>query len=173
MSTKLTEILQFLHKCYGNYEQKKGRGRPFVYTQASMTLFFMVMMLKGIYTFSGMTKYVKIHYEAFGFPQAPSRKTIRRRFLALPEYIHWLLPEIVQHCQELEYSQFRCSWAFVDKSIFRALGGIWHKKHMKQGIVTHPSIDTDASWAKSAYHGWRFGYGLHLVCLQNRFPVSL
>lgn len=170
MSTKLAEILQFLHKCYSNFGRK--RGRPFIYTPASMTLFFMVMALKRIYTFKGMTKYAKEHFEAFGFPKAPSRKTIRGRFLSLPNYIHLLLPQIVVQCQELDYKQFRCSWAFVDKSVFRALGGLWHKKHMLVGIVPHPSIDTDASWAKSAYHGWRFGYGLHLVCLQNRFPLS-
>ena len=172
VSTKIIEILQFLHKCYSSYEQKRGRGRPFVYSLASMTLFFMVMSLKRIYSFKAMAKYAKSHYEAFGFPKAPSRKTIRRRFLSLPKYIHWLLPQITMHCQELNYQQFRCSWVFVDKSVFRALGGIWHKKHMLNGLVPHSSIDTDASWAKSAYHGWRFGYGLHLVCLQNRFPVS-
>jgi hypothetical protein len=172
VSTKLAEILEFLRSCYHNYEQKRGRGRPLVYCPASMTLFFMIMSLKGIHTFKGMTKYAKEHYQAFGFPKAPSRKTIRRRFLSLPKYIHWLLPQIVAQCQELDYPQFRCSWAFVDKSVFRAFGGLWHKKHMQQGIVPHSSIDTDASWSKSAYHGWRFGYGLHLICLQNRFPVS-
>ena len=172
MSTKLLEILQFLHRCYVTYEQKRGRGRPFVYTHASMTLFFMVMALKGIHRFKAMNKYARQHYEDFGFPSAPSRKTIRRRFLQLPGCIHWLLPQIVRHCQELDYSTFRCCWAFVDKSVFRALGGLWHRKHMIAGIVPHSSIDTDASWSKSAYHGWRFGYGLHLVCLQNRFPVA-
>lgn len=172
MSTNLIEILQFLQRCYATYEQKRGRGRPFVYSQASMTLFFMVMAIKKIYSFKAMTKYVKQHYADFGFAKAPSRKTIRRRFLSLPCCIHWLLPEVVRQCQELDYPTFRCSWAFVDKSVFRALGGLWHKKHMLQGIVPHPSIDTDASWSKSPYYGWRFGYGLHLVCLQNRFPVA-
>lgn len=171
MSTKLIEILQFLHRCYSAYEKKRGRGRPYVYCQASMTLFFMVMALKKIYSFKAMTKYAKEHYEDFGFPKGPSRPTIRRRFLDLPSHIHWLLPQIVRQCQELDYWKFCGSWAFVDKSVFRALGGLWHKKHMILGIVPHPSIDTDASWSKSAYHGWRFGYGLHLICLQNRFPV--
>ena len=172
MSTKLAEILEFLQRCYASYEQKRGRGRPQVYSPASMTLIFVVMSLKKNYSFKGMAKYARVHYADFGFAQSPSRKTIRRRFLSLPIYIHWLLPQIVRHCQELDYDFFRCAWAFVDKSVFRAKGGIWHQKHKKQGIVPHPSIDTDASWAKSAYHGWRFGYGLHLVCLQNRFPVA-
>lgn len=172
MSTNLIEILQFLQRCYSTLEQKRGRGRPFVYSQASMTLFFMVMALKKIYSFKAMTKFAREHYADFGFPNGPCRKTIRRRFLGLPSCIHWLLPEIVRQCQELDYPTFRCSWAFVDKSVFRALGGLWHKKHMMLGVIPHSSIDPDASWSKSAYHGWRFGYGLHLVCLQNRFPVA-
>lgn len=172
MSTNLQEILAFLQGCYATYQQIRGRGRPIVYSHASMTLFFIVMTLKRIYSFKAMSKYAKQHYVCFGFPRAPSRKTIRRRFLQQPQLIHWLMPQIVRQCQELCGQTFRCSWCFVDKSVFRAFGGIWHKKHMIEGIIPHPSIDTDASWAKSAYHGWRFGYGLHLVCLQNRFPVS-
>lgn len=172
MSTKLHEFLVFLHRCYATYEQKRGRGRPNVYSHASITLFFMAMALKRIYSFSAMAKYAKKHYLEFGFPKAPSRKTIRRRFLNLPHCIHWLLPQVVRQCQELDAQVFRCCWVFVDKSVFRALGGLWHKKHMILGVVPHPSIDVDASWSKSAYHGWRFGYGLHAICLQNRFPVA-
>lgn len=173
MTTKVQEILDFLQSCLAPYEkEQERRGRPKVYSNASMILFFIVMMLKKIHAFKAMAKYAKVHYAYFGFPQAPSRKTIRTRFLKLPKLLHWLMPQITKHCQELDQSTFRCAWAFVDKSVFRSLGGIWHKKHRKEGIIPHPSIDTDASWAKSAYHGWRFGYGLHLVCLQNRFPIA-
>jgi Transposase DDE domain len=172
MSNKVAEFLEFLQKCFHTYQQKKGRGRPLTYSHASMTVFFMVMALKKIHSFKGMTKYAKQHYAIFGFDKAPSRKTIRRRFLNLPVVIHWLLPQIVLACRQTDCDAFRCSSCFIDKSVFRALGGLWHKKHMLIGIVPHPSIDTDASWAKSAYHKWRFGYGLHLVCLQNRFPIA-
>ena len=78
---------------------------------------------------------------------------------------------IVAHEAAVLDERFYFRIACIDKSVFRANGGIWHKKHRKQGIVPHPSIDTDASWAKSAYHGWRFGYGLHLVANVHRFPV--
>lgn len=173
MSTKIQEIRDFLQSCLSTYEQTQERlGRPKVYSNASMIIFFIVMMLKRIYAFKAMHKYVKEYYADFGFAQAPSRKTIRRRFIALPKILHWLMPQITKQCQELDYSTFRCAWTFIDKSVFRALGGVWHKKHRLQGWVPHPSIDTDASWAKSAYHGWRFGYGLHLICLENRFPIA-
>ena len=31
-------------------------------------------------------------------------------------------------------------------------------------------LDTDASWSKSAYHGWVYGYGVHLTCSLAGFP---
>lgn len=172
MSTNLIKILHFLHHCYCAYEEKRGRGRPLFYSRASMTLFFMVMSIKKIHSFKAMKSYADLHHQSFGFEKAPSRKTLRRRFLEQPKLIHRLLPEIARRCQQKDATRFRSSWCFVDKSIFRALGGLWHKKHRKQGVIPHKSIDTDASWGKSPYHQWRFGYGLHVICLQNRFPIA-
>ena len=172
MSTNLAYLLLFVQQCMNRLEQKVGRGRPIVYSHSSMVLFFMVMMLKKKYGFKTMEKYAQEHYAVFGFPSAPDRKTIRRRFLDLPRVLHQLMPQIAKECAQLDHKTFGFNWAFIDKSVFCALGGIWHKKHMIAGIVPHSSIDTDASWAKSAYHGWRFGYGLHVICNRNRFPIS-
>src|SRR5215204_4874738 len=32
------------------------------------------------------------------------------------------------------------------------------------GGATHPSIDTEADWTKSGWHGWIYGWKLHLAC---------
>lgn len=48
--------------------------------------------------------------------------------------------------------------------MLRALGGVWHKKDREAGIVPHSSIDTQAHWTKSGWHGWVYGWKLHLVC---------
>jgi Transposase DDE domain len=147
-------------------------GKPHIYTHASFVLFFVVVLYKRIYTFKGMEKFARAHFKLFGFPSVPSRKTIRRRFIELPEVLQFLIPHIAIQCRSLSCSTFGFSFAFIDKSVFRAKGGIWHKKDMKIGRVPHPSIDTEGSWAKSAYHGWRFGYGLHVICNQYRFPIN-
>jgi hypothetical protein len=42
-----------------------------------MFLFFIAMTLKGIHRFKVMADYAAVHYERFGFPAAPSRKTLR------------------------------------------------------------------------------------------------
>jgi hypothetical protein len=171
MPEKLQILLRFIAQSEAKVEGKPKRGRPYLYPQLMLLLFFIIMQLKGIHHFKSMEKYIKYRYEQYGFERAPSRKTIRRRFLEMPGYIRWLLPNIARDvCQMDERFQMRVG--YVDKSVFRALGGIWHKKHRLLGLVPHRSIDTDASWAKSAYHGWRFGYGLHLVANQRRFPLA-
>ena len=53
--------------------------------------------------------------------------------------------------------------AAIDSTPLRAHGGVWHQKDREQGKVPHTSIDTDAHWTKSGWHGWVFGWKLHLV----------
>ena len=134
-------------------------------------LFFMLMLLKRIHPFAAMHRWAKANYALLGWQQAPDRKTIRRRFLALPALIQQLMPAIAGQCQTLHHPTFGYACSFADKSVFRALGGLWHRKHRLLKVVPHASIDTEASWAKSDYHGWRFGYGLHLICNRYRFPL--
>ena len=38
-----------------------------------------------------------------------------------------------------------------------------HKQDREAGLVPHTSIDTEAHWTKSGWHGWVYGWKLHLV----------
>lgn len=172
MSTKLQFLHELLNRLFSNRAKSSKGGKPKIFSDASFVLFFMVVFYKRIHSFKAMSKYVEVHFIQFGFPKPPSRKTIRRRFLALPLVLKFLMPRIAEECKKLDFATFGFSFAFIDKSVFRALGGIWHKKDMIINRVPHKSIDTDGSWAKSAYHSWRFGYGLHVICNQNRFPIN-
>jgi hypothetical protein len=51
----------------------------------------------------------------------------------------------------------------IDSTTLRARGGVWHAKHRAAGVVPHTSIDTEAHWTKSGWHGWVYGWKLHLV----------
>jgi hypothetical protein len=170
MDSKLNILYQFLQALYP--ARLHRRGKPYSYNWPSMLLFFMVMILKGIYAYKAMATYAKAHYRYFGWSTAPCRKTIARRFQALPTVVYQLMPLLAQAACKANGQLFCYRWAFIDKSVFRAKGGLWHKAQRLLGIVPHSSIDTDASWGKSAYHGWRFGYGLHLLCNQYRFPLA-
>ena len=51
----------------------------------------------------------------------------------------------------------------ADSTVLRARGGVWHQKHREAGEVPHTSIDTQAHWTKSGWHGWVYGWKLHLI----------
>jgi hypothetical protein len=52
----------------------------------------------------------------------------------------------------------------LDSTVLRAKGGaVWHKKDREAGKVPHSSIDTEAGWTKSGWHGWVYGWKLHLA----------
>src|SRR5512133_1203250 len=53
--------------------------------------------------------------------------------------------------------------AAIDSTVLRANGGVWHQKDREKGEVPHSSIDTEAHWTKSGWHGWVYGWKLHLV----------
>jgi hypothetical protein len=55
----------------------------------------------------------------------------------------------------------------------RARGGVWHKKDRDAGVVPHTSIDTEAHWTKSGWHGWVYGWKLHLVVSVAAVWISL
>lgn len=172
MSANLQFFLEVLAKLFLNLPKNKKGGKPVTHSHASFVLFFMVMYFKKIYESKAMERYLKANYKHFGFPSVPSRRTIQRRKEQLPNLLRFLIPNLAKYLAKVDRKVFGFSFGFADKSVFRALGGLWHKKDMQIGRVPHPSIDTEASWAKSAYHGWRFGFGLHLICNKNRFPVS-
>jgi Transposase DDE domain len=94
----------------------------------------------------------------------PTRRTWERRLAAIPATLPaqigllgralvWLL----QPWQDYGRA------AAIDSTVLRALGGVWHKKDRLAGKVPHTSIDTEAHWTKSGWHGWVYGWKLHLV----------
>jgi len=57
--------------------------------------------------------------------------------------------------------------------LFKAQGPVWHQSDRVAGRIPDKlrHLDTDATWSKSAYHGWVYGYGLHLTCNAVGFPT--
>lgn len=58
--------------------------------------------------------------------------------------------------------------------MLRANGGVWHQNHREAGIVPHSSIDVEAPWTKSGWHGWVYGWKLHLIVAEGEvwIPVA-
>ena len=41
------------------------------------------------------------------------------------------------------------------------------RKTEMTGVLKHSTIDTEAHWSKSGYHGWWYGWKLHLTVLHG------
>lgn len=95
----------------------------------------------------------------------PSRRTFERRLRALPETLPERIGLLGRHLVELLQPWARSGRAIaLDSTVLRARGGVWHKKDKEAGVVPHSSIDTEAGWTNSGWHGWVYGWKLHLAC---------
>jgi len=85
----------------------------------------------------------------------PTRRTFERRLRALPA----TLPEQIG-CLGRHLVDILVPWpegtaaVAIDSTPLRAHGGVWHQKDRAEGKVPHMSIDTEAHWTKSGWHGW-------------------
>jgi hypothetical protein len=94
----------------------------------------------------------------------PCRRTLERRLYAIPQK----LPEQIG-CLGTHLMELLTPWAKSGRAV--AIGstplwancGEWHKKDSQRGIVLHTAIDTEAGWTKSGWHGWVYGWKLHLA----------
>ena len=94
----------------------------------------------------------------------PTRRTWERRLRAIPATLPAQIGCLGRALVALIQPWARCGRAAaIDSTGLRARGGVWHQKDREAGIVPHTSIDTEAHWTKSGWHGWVYGWKLHLV----------
>jgi hypothetical protein len=158
-------------------EDVQKMGRPHLYRQESMIVFFMWMQFRRIFQFKTQWRWLKAQPEAcqrLGWVQVPDRSTLSRRYKALYPVLQALIAFLAQDSVPLG-KDLSTKHLYEDKSLFKARGAVWHQSDRQQGRIPDKvrRLDTDASWSKSAYHGWVYGYGLHLTCNHAGFPVLL
>jgi len=96
----------------------------------------------------------------------PSRRTWERRLKGLPASLPAQIGCFGRYLVELIAPWATCGRAVaVDSTLLRSNGGVWHKKDREKGEVPHTSIDTEAHWTKSGWHGWVYGWKLHIACV--------
>ncbi|MHB8576030.1 MAG: transposase [Dehalococcoidia bacterium] len=94
----------------------------------------------------------------------PTRRTWERRLAAIPDTLPAQIGCLGRCLVTLLQPWGRASCAAaIDSTVLHAHGGVWHKQHREAGIVPHTSIATEAGWTKSGWHGWVYGWKLHLV----------
>jgi hypothetical protein len=94
----------------------------------------------------------------------PVRRTWERRLRAVPDALPAQIGCLGRHLvAALDPWAAAGRAAALDSTPLRARGGGWHRKHRLAGVVPHSSIDTEAGWTRSGWHGWVYGWKLHLV----------
>ena len=150
-----------------------GRRRPYVYDERLILKGLVVMLVRHVTTAHGLLEMlaeptaemqtVRAQLSA-GQGRLPSRRTWERRLAALADRLTVLIACLGAFLLTLLQPWGRGGRAVaIDATTVPARGGVWHKKHREAGVVPHTSIDTQAGWTKSGWHGWVYGWLLHVV----------
>lgn len=158
------------------------RGRPRVYTDRLILKAVLIMIVRRLYSASSLLSFLNqetaltqsLRELLMHKGQLASRRTWERRLKALPDELPTTIGQMGRLLAELLHPWQQAGRAVaVDSTPLRAKGGVWHKKHRDQGLVPHTTIDTEAGWSKSGYHGWWYGWKLHLACAVTSFWLPL
>lgn len=151
---------------------KRGRGRPKFYSDRLFLKALVIMIVQHLH---------KVHelLTALDQPTAemqalrallteggryPTRRTWERRLKKLPDRLPAQIGCMGRYLVALIQPWLAYGRAVaIDSTILLANGGVWHQKHRAKGEVPHSSIDTEAHWTKSGWHGWCYGWKLHVV----------
>jgi hypothetical protein len=151
---------------------KRQRGRPVVYSDGLFLKALVIMIVKRLHRVGELLAVLEeptqemqslreLLYERGRFP---SRRTFERRLRALPQTLPEQIGLLGRQLVELLEPWARSGRAVaLDSTVLQARGGVWHKKDRQVGVVPHTSIDTEAGWTKSGWHGWVYGWKLHLA----------
>ena len=181
----LTDYVRLIIRLFALFNQYRadtqdaGAGRPFTYSEESFVVFFVMMQYRRVFTFKGQWRWLNNHPESLrmlGWTRLPHRTTISRRYKALYVVIEEFMLFIGQYvCGLARRGEFDQTHLVEDKSLFRAGGPVWHQKRRREGYIPNGlrNLDTDATWSRSAYHGWVYGYAIHMTCTENAFPVMV
>jgi hypothetical protein len=150
----------------------RGRGHPPIYPDRLFLQALVIMIVRHLHTVHTLLGVLAQPTPEMQTLRAlltvdgrfPTRRTWERRLQAIPT----TLPAQIGCLGRALVARIR-PWAScgraaaIDSTVLRARGGVWHKKDREAGIVPHTSIDTEAHWTKSGWHGWVYGWKLHLV----------
>jgi len=152
---------------------KRGRGRPVTYPDRLFLKAVVVMVVRRLHKVHELLAVLDQPTAEMGQLRAllvlpggrfPARRTWERRLAAVPATLPAQIGCLGRHLVALLRPWARCGRAgAIDSTVLPAKGGVWHKQDREAGVVPHTSIDTEAHWTKSGWHGWVYGWKLHLV----------
>jgi hypothetical protein len=151
----------------------RRRGHPDVYSDHLILKALVVMLVRRVWTVHGLLatlaeptlRMAQVRRHLVGpRGRCPHRRTWERRLARLAGSLPLLIALLGAYLlRQLDPWPHGGRAVAIDSTALRARGGVWHKRHREAGEVPHTSIDTEAGWTKSGWHGWVYGWKLHLV----------
>src|SRR5215211_3331372 len=148
------------------------RGRPATYSDRLILKALVIMVLKRLPTVHALLavpeqpspEVRRLRAELTECGRFPTRRTWERRLARIPDRLPAQIACLGMHLLGMlaPFADHGRAVA-LDSTPLHARGGVWHQKHRAAGVVPHTSIDTEAHWTKSGWHGWVYGWKLHLV----------
>ena len=150
----------------------RGRGRPPVYPDRLFLQGLLIMIVRRLETVPLLVAVLQAPTEAMTRVRAllaeggrlPHRRTWERRLARIPA----TLPAQIG-CLGRALVDLTGAWAVhgravaLDRTLVRAPGGVWHVKQRAANLLPVVTLDVEADWGKSGWHGWVYGWKLHLA----------
>ncbi len=170
--SRLVTLLRLVDRIPTPTPRARSRGRPPVYADRLFLKAVVVMIVRHLHRPGELlavleeptAEMLQVRNLLLEGGRFPSRRTWERRLARVPEtlpaQIGCLGRCLVAHVQPWATSGRAVA---MDSTVLHARGGVWQAQHRAVGLVPHTSIDTEAGWTKSGWHGWVEGWQLHLV----------
>ena len=172
LGSRLVLLLRLVDRLPMPAPERRGRGRPPCYSDRLFLKALVVMIVRHLHRPGELVAVLdeptpdmrELRALLSEDGRVPCRRTWQRRLGRVPEtlpaQISWMGHCLVEHLQPWA----DCGRAVaIDSTVLHARGGVWHVKHRAAGLIPHTSIDPEANWTKSGWHGWVYGWKLHLV----------
>jgi len=163
--------------------RKRKRGHPIVYPDRLFLKALVIMIVRHFHTVHELLSVLAQPTVEMPVLRAllteqgsyPSRRTWERRLKAIPATLPAQIGCLGRHLIDLIQPWESLDRAVaIDSTVLRARGGVWQQKHREKGELPHTSIDPEAHWTKSGWHGWVYGWKLHVVSVVAAvwFPIA-
>ena len=161
---------------------KRGRGRAKKYSEKLMLKALIIMIIRRLYSAYALLSFLEqddpvireLYVLLCENGEFPTRRTWERRLAKminnLPDFIGYYGRYLVSLLKVWDEGMEIVS---CDSTALRTGGGVWHKKDREAGHIPHTSIDVEANWSKSGWHGWWYGWKLHLAISVGSVSIPL
>jgi hypothetical protein len=181
--TLLVQLIRLIDRIPSPSSPKSTpRGRPAFYSDRLFLKALVIMVVRRLHTVHELLAVLneptpeiqQVRQMLCERGRFPARRTFERRLKVLPEKLPQQIGCLGHHLVELLKPWARSGRAVaIDSTTLRARGGEWHIKDQRAGVVPHSSIDTEAGWTKSGWHGWVYGWKLHLATTVSSVWIPL